>query len=696
MVFTILSFVAIALEMVIIATLIAGKIKGKQIVSMESAVYVIPTFFIVYGLNCMGIVNDAITTGEPPSVFTFIQAIVASYELFGADVSLDFVSNLLTADVVFFIAYLIGVILSLLTFILFILATIRFFFRNNFSQKKMLANGCDILIGNSPENAVYIANHPNTLVWADESFSSEDAKQLFNDKVVHIKRSFNEKELVKLLSKGLKKGKRFNLIALGDENDNLRYIAVFKQFLKTTGTENCFLNAKLEYSNYLTINDRILSDTEHVAYINCFNKYDLIARKFVETHPITRYLDGDFIDFDKACLKEGVNVNVTYFGFGKIAKALFRNSVMNDQIPALDGKTLKPYVINYCAYELIERGDENQNAQFFDNRYTHAKSEMAQGDYFPLPEKIFNFEFINKDINHVDCFNEFKAKLLSCDKHFNEIIISYGEDADNINLALNLVSLFKQRGYNDYHVFVRVRTYREEYKAFFDQAKVTFFGYDDFIINHDVLVDESLAIKATAIHDSYENKRSKIAKWTKAPAIKKMSNVYAAMNARLKLNLLGYDADWGKSTADDIAMLDEITKKLLTGAPKEKDEYKNYLFWEKDGFSVANALAYQEKMRWNAFYIMNGYAPMKKSDIYARDDGSVYKDDDDKKLHGCITTVKGLDDYHKYVAKLVADKTGEEYAQVLEDTQTYKYDYSFAYVLNTYKQNGNVNVKKKA
>ena len=218
---------------------------------------------------------------------------------------------------------------------------------------------------------------------------------------------------------------------------------------------------------------------------------------------------------------------------------------MNDQIPALDGKTLKPYVINYCAYELIERGDENQNAQFFDNRYAHAKSEMAQGDYFPLPEKIFNFEFINKDINHVDCFNEFKAKLLSCDKHFNEIIISYGEDADNINLALNLVSLFKQRGYNDYHVFVRVRTYREEYKAFFDQAKVTFFGYDDFIINHDVLVDESLAIKATAIHDSYENKRSKIAKWMKAPAIKKMSNVYAAMNARLKLNLLGYDADWG-------------------------------------------------------------------------------------------------------------------------------------------------------
>lgn len=695
MVYTILSCVAIALELIIVAMLVFRKSNGKEIVSMESAIYVIPTFFIVYGLNCMGIVSDAVAVGEPPSVFSFIQAIVASYELFGADVSLDFVEGLLNSNVVFTIAYLIGVILSLLTFILFIFATVRFFFRNAFSQKKMLSEGCDILIGNSPENATYIQNYPNTLVWADESYSSDDKKQLFSDKVVHVNKPFCEKELIALLTKGLKKGKRFNLVALGNENDNLKYIAVFKKFLETTKTENCFLNVKLDYANYLTINDKILADTEHVAYINCFNKYELIARKFVETHPATRYLSSDFIDFDKACVKEGVNLNVIFFGFGKISKAIFRNSVMNDQLPQINGKGIKPYLINYVAYDHLEKGDENQNSHFYDNRYTNAKDEMAEGEYFPLPEKIFNFKFVNKDINHIDCFNEFKAQLFTQDKHFNSIIISYGNDADNINLGINLVSLFKQKGSDDYHVFVRVKTFREEYKQFFDGDRVTFFGYDDFIINHDVLIDESLVAKATAVHTSYENKRSHIAKWTKSPAIKKMSNVYSGMNARLKLNLLGYDADWGESNENDLALLDEAIAKYSKGAPAENDKYENYLFWKKDAFCVANAIAYQEKLRWNAFYIMNGYAPMKKDDIRLLADGSVYKDDDDKKLHGCITTVKGLDDYHRFIADLVSKNSGESFDEVLEDTQTYKYDYSFAYLLNSYKTKANVKVVKK-
>lgn len=537
-------------------------------------------------------------------------------------------------------------------------------------------------------------NYPNALIWADDTYSAADKKQLFSDKIVHVRKPFTESELIKTLSHGLKRGKRFNFIALGDENDNLRYVAIFKRFLATAKTENCFLNVKLNYTNYLTINDKILSDTDHVAYVNCFNKYDLIARKFVEANPITKYLNSDFIDYDKACLRENVDVKITFLGFGKIAKAIYRNSVMNDQFPQLCGNSIKPYVINYVAYERITKGNEQQNAQFYDDRYNNARAEMQDGDYFPLPEKINKFTFINKDVNHVDCFNELTANLFTKERTFNQIIVSCGDDADNINLAINLVSLFNQKDNGDYHLFVRVKSYRDEYKDFFTGNKVSFFGYDDFIINHDVLVDEALFTKAAAINGSYNDKRSKLIRWTKEPSVKKLSNVYAGINARLKLNLLGYDATFGVSTDEDMLLLKEISDKLSVGAPSENTPYSDYLFWNANDFYPVNALAYQEKLRWNAYYIMNGYAPMKKCDIKVKD-GVIYKDDNVKKLHACITTVRGLDEYHKFIATRFANDNKGDYESILNDVQTYKYDYSFAYIINSYIDNKNVNVIKK-
>jgi len=72
------------------------------------------------------------------------------------------------------------------------------------------------------------------------------------------------------------------------------------------------------------------------------------------------------------------------------------------------------------------------------------------------------------------------------------------------------------------------------------------------------------------------------------------------------------------------------------------------------------------------------------------ENGSIYKDDNKTKKHACITTYEGLDEYHRLYAKLEYQKVynldsfpkklnkeeKEKYDEILEQVQTYKYDYN--------------------
>jgi hypothetical protein len=254
--------------------------------------------------------------------------------------------------------------------------------------------------------------------------------------------------------------------------------------------------------------------------------------------------------------------------------------------------------------------------------------------------------------------------------------------------------LFKQNDFYNYHIFVRVKKYQKEYDQFFD-GKATFFGYDDFVINHKVIVDENLTAKAKSVNASYQQKTKELSKWARLSAIKKMSNIYSGLNARLKLNLLGYDLMENDGTNYSESVMNELKAKLKENAPTEQSTYADYFFFDKDIISPANVLAYQEKLRWNAFYINNGYAPMPKSDICYKKDCGFYKDDDEKKLHACITTDRGLDEYHRLIAKLKSEQTGESFEDCLNDLQTYKYDYSFSNVVETFTKDSDLVIVKK-
>lgn len=183
------------------------------------------------------------------------------------------------------------------------------------------------------------------------------------------------------------------------------------------------------------------------------------------------------------------------------------------------------------------------------------------------------------------------------------------------------------------------------------------------------------------------SKTKAISKWTKLSSIKKLSNVYAGLNLRLKLNLLGYDLKANNGNNFDSKIKEKLVARLAEQTPNPDAPYEEFLYFNKDGFNSAHAISYQEKLRWNAFYIANGYALMQKSDIKVISANQIIKDNDVKKLHGCLTTVEGLDAYHRLLAEELSKISGKTVEEELVEVNTYKYDYSVLDVVKSFDSN---------
>ncbi|MBE7087318.1 MAG: hypothetical protein E7369_03360 [Clostridiales bacterium] len=700
MIYTILTCLVILFEVLCVISFIFMFAKRKKVVSVDTAWYFVPTVIILYALYCIGLCHGAETSGEPLSFYHFVNVLNRCYSVFKGSISLSEVESIMFSDVVFRIAFFIAVAFALITLFLVFAGVIKFFFINKIKGRRLLRSGCDVLIGKSADNETYIKSHKDTLLWVDYPLTEDEKKYLREKKITYIVAEFSAEYIEKFLSKV--EDREFHLIALDGKDKNLRYISEFKNFLDKTKSKNVFLYVKLDYDNYITINNKILEDKKYTAYISCFNEYELMARKFVESYPITRFMPNEFFDFDLACIKEGVTINQFFFGFGKVGSAIYRAGVMNDQLPMVTGGKhggdVEQAFVNYYAYDKIDKKNESKNSNYYSNRFFLDHDRFKDKAYFEVPDKLCNFSFSPNSIDHIESFENFKITALSGGNVYNSIVVAFGDDVSNVDYALKLVMLFKQNDFENYHIFIRVRKYQKEYDEFFD-SRATFFGFNDFIINHKIIVDENLTMKAKSVNSSYEQKSKEMSKWASLSAIKKLSNVYSGLNVRLKLNLMGYDLDDNDGNNFSQSILDELKSKLVEGSPKEDAKYEEYFFFDKDVVTPSNVLAYQEKLRWNSFYINNGYIPMQKSDITIIPDGSkngcLYKDDDDKKLHACITTAKGLDEYHRLIAKLRSEYTGEPFTQCLSDMQTYKYDYSFDKVVDAFDSLGETVVVRK-
>ena len=723
--------------------------KGREHGLLGLLAKIIIPFVSIYCLYAIGVNYNKLEYTS----FDWIKLIKNTFSTFGFDIDKSIVSNYFNDNLLYKLICIIAFIYAIGTVYYTIISQFTNVIGNYIGVRLALRKDCDILIG-LDEFESYKINNKNLIVWLDKTASKDDERLLMANNIHYIKKSFTAYSLNKLRMK--KNGKAsYHFISFQSEQKNLAYTSEFKKFLdleyknkKMYQIQCYYIHAEIGIDNLVTIQNKILQDKKEFSpFINFFNRFELTSLKFNEEYPITKYIshlvdedlgaiynDGgseeisiDYID-SRTNEMTTINVkneyskaiNVIYLGYGRSSREIHRGSIMNNQLVSIDkNNKLSNHLINYFAFDKNSFSAEYKNNIYYQNRFENNKDEYDKDTYYERMEPTSRFYPISVDINTNEFYYDI-IKIAKMNNSYTSIVISLAEDLDNIDYALKLVQLFKQLNISKYHLFVRIKEKNQNTIELLNDDNITFFGWKQSVLNHDVIVNDDLLnlAKMTSKKYSEKNKSLLYLGWYNLSPIKQKSNIYANLNIRVKLNLIGYDYDVIDSIADNEILLEEIENKLIA----KKDSYDDYLFFnKKEKPCLANIISFQEHSRWNSFYIGNGYVPLPKNDIklieYNDNDGNtkyrMYKDNDDLRMHACLTTYQDLDNYHRDYAKILCsnkkycaqvlklsldelDKLSDEevFNRVITLEQTYQYDYNLIESFGKIFKNSKYKLKK--
>lgn len=660
-----------------------GEIKERNFLFQTITCYIIPflslfSFFAV--INFSNEFNAELLLGN---IKNTLKSLGFEIEFCGG-YSLNSLFEIKSAfEAIQMLSFLVVYLVSLFIFYYSIITGLFKSLKNIVSLRFALKHSCDILIG-IDNIEMYAKEDRNIVVWLLPNNTKADIELLRGLNIAYIKKEFNSNELYNLNLKYSKN--EYNFISFKNDEDNLVYISEFVKYLEYTDStnkklyeyHNLYIHTEISNNNLITIQDKILSNSDTFSpYINIFNRYELTALKFINDYPIAKFLPNEFI-YDSAIIDTGSTnmklklnncsdevvchydkmINVIYLGFGKVGKELFKAQVINDQLVSFNPNknSIKSHIVNYFAIDNKTHNTIDKNECFYFKRYDSfieklEKNELEKNDYFEIPEDIYKLYKINGDANDRSNVDNI-LKLLSVESSYNQIIISLENDLDNIDYALKLIRLLTENDLDNYHIFVRIKYNNEKtIELLKHNDKIDFFGCDAHVLNSDVIINEQILSFAKLMNKKYNQKRLSDTSWYSLSTIKQKSNIYAGLSIRSKLNLLKSDYTSDKSIEENKECLQELEYSF-----GKYDEFKY-----DNNINTAKLLSYQEKLRWNAFYIMNGYIPYKKSDIKYRlfndmiipTELSFVKDDDKKRTHACLTTSNGLDDYHNIFKNIV-------------------------------------------
>lgn len=685
MIYSILPIIILVIELLLVGYYIFYAVKTQKFISKGTLIYFVPISIILFVLYTLGASYNAEITNVPLNIVDYMGICKSVISATVFELKIDYVSELMKVNQFFNLSYYIAVGLSVACVYTSVISLVINNVVNTFRLVKVLSKDCDILIGENNCNSIYFNDNKNIIVISDNT-KSINPNEYYSKKIPLIQNRFTAKTLLKWFKHSIKKGRELNFISFQDGSNNLRYIKEFEDFLslevkkkKISEYKTCYLKVEIEYNNQISIKNKILENKAIAAYIDCFTRYELFSLNFIERNPITEHLPSHFIDEETASIKNDKTINVIYLGFGKLSKTLHRVQLMNDQLPTISKNgTMEGFKINYFAFDKEKKVNEDKNSSFFSKRYDENISSYDNKEYFPVWNKLDNLIFEEMNIESYHMVNRIMEILKETKKEntYNRFIISYGDDIDNIDMTLKLLSILKEYEFENYEIYVRVNGEFPTAIKLLDNKKVNVIGNLKTVINHDVIVNERLLELAKLVNRKYYSKRLSESSWYNLTSIKQASNVYSSLNIRLKLNLLGYDYVRENTKVDNSLIIKEIEDKVAF----ENKKYDDYLFYLNKNNKPVHTLAFQEHQRWNAFYISNGYVPLRKDrikliDAYGEWGPSFYKDDNSLNLHACLTTYEGLDQYHKLLADLLTKENKKDFEDNLSTVETYKYDH---------------------
>ena len=540
--------------------------------------------------------------------------------------------------------------------------------------------------------------------------SSNEPKRVLRKVFKLIKRSYWKSVIfgfVHKLLRFIKKKEHILVINTGSDDENVALCKELVAFITDKKVsenlrEHLFRTLKVFVfgdPKYEAIYEDIVSSG--LGCIHYVNKYQKIAMDFIDKYPFTLFMDETHIDYKTSLIKEGVDINVLLIGFGKTAQQIFLTSVANNQF--LTQGAGDP-VLKEVKYHIFDKekaeNDKNLNHGYF--RYGNERDALkASGDYLELPAKPADDRYEQLDINDGKFYANLKAKINGDPRAINFLVIAFGSDLENIDLAQKLVEKREEWGFANLIIFVKARAWCIE-QTLIEQKGCYFIGNEkeavyniEKILGDDifrmsqrrnVIYDLEYDIKNDRSIASDEKRLSELSdashkRWYREKTqMERESSLYCCLSLRSKLHLMGLD--YRKKEEGE---QEQITKQayLALYAGDDMPDVEAYKGVTVDGKEIVDYplelrasrrrnMAIHEHQRWNSFMITKGVIPASRTQILTE---KVWVKGKEKfsngknyalRRHGNLTTFAGLVEFRKMLAGRPGSRSENETAAETE------------------------------
>lgn len=647
-----ISIALLIVEAVMLASFTVARFRNKKL--NETMIFLGLVFVINVALYLIPYIYSILEGYRGNYVFDLMNLFERSVKLFLGGMDTGAVSDFTIAFPVFTFTYLLGAVLALLATVSTTVIAFGNSIRNGFRlSARLKAEACDFVKGSGVSALQYAKGNDNCVLLLGADADKNAAAALMEKGYVVLRKGFNAEFLS---SRMLNATTRYNFICPDDNGSGLTDIDTFITYWKSdVPKKNVYLYVELEKDKTETIRREIIEDCGCEERVTTFCSNELLARTFVEENPVTRFLPESYIDED-ASIKPEMNIQVFLLGYGELSAEICRQMVLNNQLVKYENGEYRVLPIHYHIYD-----PSAPKGSWLLGGLQKALEELEEekSAYFPLPELPADITVYD----HIPHYRDTLSKMVRLARRPNTysiFLVDTGDLYRNMETGSRLNTLLD--GHADHHVFVRSDAAYTK-----DTELLSYYGDFTRIFCHDIIVNDSLSTMAKVVNRVYteqymRDRRSEpdfaeqvIRKaeedWNGMDYFTLYSNIYGAMNLRVKLNMLGLDYRHGKA--------DNHSDLLRIRYQKEDREYAYSEYFTR---SRRNALLAQEHARWNAYHLLAEVLPMRRDEITVRsvqgEKVRFHAKNMAARKHACLTTFCGLDALSKHLAQTAQHITG--------------------------------------
>lgn len=671
----IIGVIALVINVITLAVIISQIALSGRFISKKSTLILLPAFLGVYLVYTSGIIfsNESI-------IDSIILGIQHSVLTFALRFNFDLVSEALASSSIYYIAFYLSIGIAALTSIIVVVAFVLGTVVNKVKTLYILDNP-NVVIGYNSDARVFYDSIKSRSKYFIIEPKDEIIKLCLRDNIKYVING------PKAIDKFIKKKNVHFVSFLESDFDEINLIEKLKKYNEK---KKYIFDLKVVTNCNNVYAYQVIAANQNNIFI--INEESLISKKVMLDYQLCNFMNETHIDYDNAVLRNDTNINVLMIGFGVVNKAIYTSLISNSQYVKLKDDRYQAYFPKYYLFDI--------NDTFSDSTLNHNLHHISDIEdtkaYFPMPDPIEDTTNFKCSIDDVSFYRNIYNSLKNSDsRSIHLLYISLGNELTNIDTALKLSQKLKEwRIKGTVKMFVKV--FHQSFdcvKELQNDANIILFGSKEEIYTYPIIIEDFLDeyAKRRALYYELTNNgsntklddilvklesndkeinKTKENVWNALGSYQKKSNVSSVLSIFSKLAMLGLNVgtkNEGLTEEEYLKIYDEENLLNQRPIPYHVRDGKNHI-------SKRNALAYMEHLRWNAFMILEGYIPMKKKDI-SYINNKLYKNDVELRIHACITTYEGLEEYFTFLANLITKSSDIPYDKAFDMVENKKYDY---------------------